>query len=138
MVVSIRVNPHHRWNRRICMSRTPVEVPFEGIQPILRVEDMQASLQFYVEVLGFSNAPWGTEDFTSVNRPEGGIYLCRRDQGRGGAWLWIGVDDVETLHEQLKERGVAIRLEPTNYPWALEMHVEDPDGNVLRFGSDPK
>jgi len=38
----------------------------------------------------------------------------------------------------LKERGVSIRLEPTNYLWALEMHVEDPDGNVLRFGSEPK
>ena len=117
---------------------TPVEVRFEGIQPILRVEDMQASLRFYVDVFGFRNASWGTDDFTSINHAGGGIYLCRGDQGRGGAWLWIGVDDVEKLHEQLKVRGVPIRLEPTNYPWALEMHVEDPDGNVLRFGSDPK
>lgn len=23
-------------------------------------------------------------------------------------------------------------------PWALEMQVEDPDGNVLRSGSDPE
>ena len=30
-----------------------------------------------------------------------------------------------------------IRLPPTNYFWALEMHTEDPDGNVLRLGSDP-
>jgi predicted enzyme related to lactoylglutathione lyase len=117
---------------------TPVEMNVEGIQPILRVADMQASLRFYVDVLGFSNVPWGTADFTSVNRETGGIYLCRGDQGRGGAWLWIGVDDVDKLHEQLKARGVRIRLEPTNYPWALEMHVEDPDGNVIRFGSEPK
>jgi hypothetical protein len=27
---------------------------------------------------------------------------------------------------------------PTNHAWALEMQVLDPDGNVLRFGSDPK
>ena len=117
---------------------TSIHARFEGIQSILRVEDMQASLRFYVDVLGFSNASWGTDDFTSINRSGGAIYLCRGDQGRGGAWLWIGVDDVEKLHEELKERGVPIRLEPTNYPWALEMHVEDPDGNVLRFGSDPK
>jgi len=102
------------------------------------VEDMQASLRFYVDVLGFSNASWGTDDFTSINRPGGAIYLCRGDQRRGGAWLWIGVDDVEKLHQELTERGVPILLEPTNHPWALEMHVEDPDGNVLRFGSDPK
>ncbi len=35
-------------------------------------------------------------------------------------------------------RGVGIRLPPTNYSWALEMQVEDPDGNVLRLGSEPK
>lgn len=25
----------------------------------------------------------------------------------------------------------------TVYPWALEVHVEDVDGHVLRFGSEP-
>ena len=75
---------------------TSIHARFEGIQSILLVEDMQASLRFYVDVLGFSNASWGTDDFTSINRPGGAIYLCRGDQGRGGAWLWIGVDDVES------------------------------------------
>ncbi|HET9833080.1 MAG TPA: glyoxalase superfamily protein [Vicinamibacterales bacterium] len=119
-------------------SATPVRIDVEGIQPILRVEDMQASLRFYVDVLGFTNASWGNDDFTSVNHAGGAIYLCRGDQGRGGAWVWIGVDDVERLHQQLKERGVPIRSAPTNYSWAYEMRVEDPDGNVLRFGSEPK
>ena len=27
-------------------------------------------------------------------------------------------------------------MAPTNFSWALEMHVEDPDGNVLRLGSE--
>lgn len=31
-----------------------------------------------------------------------------------------------------------IRHLPTYYPGAYEMQVEDLDGNVLRFGSDPK
>ena len=48
------------------------------------------------------------------------------------------MDDVCRLHEELKARGVAIRLPPTNYPWALEMQIEDPDGNVLRLGSEPR
>lgn len=119
---------------------TPASVHFEGSQPILRVEDMQASLHFYfyVDLLGFRNVHWGTDEFTRVNRDRAGIYLCRGGQGQGRAWLWIGVEDVEKLHEEYTARGVAIRLPPTNYPWALEMHVEDPDGNVIRFGSDSK
>jgi predicted enzyme related to lactoylglutathione lyase len=113
-------------------------VHFEGSQPILRVEDMQISLDFYLNKLGFRNVHWGTDEFTSVSRDRAAIYLCRQGQGRGGAWVWIGVGDAEKLHEDLKARGVAIRMPPTNFPWALEIHVEDPDGNVLRFGSDPK
>ena len=46
----------------------PSRVHYEGSQPILRVENMQASLRFYVGVLGFTNVPWGNDDFTSVNR----------------------------------------------------------------------
>ena len=106
-------------------------VRFEGSQPILRVEDMTAALRFYVDLLGFENVSWGTEDFTSVSRDQAAVYPCRGGRGRGGAWVWIGVEDVEQLHEELKARGVAIKLPPTNYSWALEMQVEDPDGNVL-------
>ncbi len=113
-------------------------VRFEGSQAILRVENMKASLRFYVDALGFENASWGTDDFTSIARDRAAIYLCQGAQGRGGAWIWIGVEDVEKLHEDLTARGVLIRLPPTNFPWALEMQVEDPDGNVLRFGSEPK
>jgi predicted enzyme related to lactoylglutathione lyase len=113
-------------------------IRFECINPILRVENMQSSLEFYVNALGFENASWGTEDFTSITRDRTGIYLCRGGQGQGKAWIWIGVDDVEKLHQEYQALGLKIRLPPTNYPWALEMHLEDPDGNVLRLGSDPK
>jgi catechol 2,3-dioxygenase-like lactoylglutathione lyase family enzyme len=116
----------------------PSRVRFEGSTPILRVEDMKTSLDFYVGKLGFQNVSWGNDEFTSVSRDGACIYLCCRDQGRGAAWVWIGVEDAEKLHTELKARGVAIRMAPRNFPWALEMQVEDPDGNVLRLGSEPK
>ena len=115
----------------------PEPVRFECASPILRVEDMRAAVEFYVNKLGFRNAPWGGDDFTSVNRGRAGIYLCRGAQGRGGAWAWVGVEDAARLHEEYVARGVRILLPPTNYEWALEFHVEDPDGNVLRFASAP-
>jgi catechol 2,3-dioxygenase-like lactoylglutathione lyase family enzyme len=110
---------------------------FEGSQPILRVEDMKRAVEFYVEKLGFKNVSWGNDEFTSVNRDEAGVYLCRRGQGLGKAWVWIGVGDVVRLREEIVARGVKLRMEPTNYSWAKEIQVEDPDGNVLRFGSEP-
>jgi uncharacterized glyoxalase superfamily protein PhnB len=117
---------------------SPVTVHFENGQPILRVENMQASLHFYVDLLGFQNAEWGSHDFTSISRGGAVIYLCRGGQGRGGAWVWIGVEDAERLHQELVALGVPIRMPLTNHSWALEFQVEDPDGNVLRFGSEPR
>jgi predicted lactoylglutathione lyase len=52
--------------------------------------------------------------------------------------VWIGVEDVAMLYEEYKTSGAKIRRAPENYPWAYEMHVEDPDGHVLRFGSEPR
>ena len=111
---------------------------FEGSTPILNVSDMAASLRYYVDMLGFKNADWGSEEFTCVNRDRAGIYLCRRGQGRPGTWVWIGVEDVEALHAEYMASGAKIRHPPQNYRWALEMKVDDPDGHVLRFGSDCK
>ena len=120
--------------------KPPPELPaaIETIDPILRVEDMAASVRYYVDVLGFEAAPWGTDAFTRVGRDGRGIYLCRGAQGRGGAWVWIGVGDVRALHDVYRERGAIVRREPVNELWALEMQIEDPDGNVLRFGSEPE
>ena len=38
------------------------------------------------------------------------------------------------LHEELKAKGVAIDLEPTDQSWGnREMYISDPDGNSIRF-----
>jgi predicted enzyme related to lactoylglutathione lyase len=117
---------------------TPQRAALGGCQPILRVENMETSLQFYVDVLGFENASWGTQYFTSIRRGGTALYLCQGGQGRGAAWVWIGVEDVEKNYEEFKALGVTIRMPPKNFEWAMEMHIEDPDGNVFRLGSEPK
>ena len=120
------------------MAKATKRIRFECCNPILRVADIGRSLEFYVDKLGFKNAEWGNEDFTLISRDGAAIYLCRGGQGKGGAWVWLGVGDAEALHKQLQAQNAKIRMEPKNFPWALEFHVEDPDGNVLRLGSEPK
>jgi predicted enzyme related to lactoylglutathione lyase len=117
---------------------TATRTTFECANPILSVADLARSLHYYVEVLGFTNADWGGDDFTCVTRDNAAIYLSQGDQGHPGTWVWVGVGDVEALHEELKARGAAILHPPELFPWAYEMKVGDPDGHVLRFGSDPK
>ena len=109
--------------------------------PILRVNDLRASLAHYASVLGFTRE-WGADDaspqMASVSRTGRSIMLCERGQGNAGTWVWVGVDDAEALHEEYRASGATIIEPPTNYYWALEFKVRDPDGHVLRFGSDPR
>lgn len=110
----------------------------ESICPILYVNDMAKSLAFYVDILGFKKAEWGDDSFTSINKDNAGLYLCKGGQGLSGTWVWIGFDgDLIALHKELVSNGVTIKLPPTNFSWAHEMHVQDPDGHVLRFGTEP-
>ena len=88
--------------------------------------------------LGF-RVDWNDEGImASVSRDGHALMLCERDQGLPGTWVWFGVADAGALHGELAAAGATIRLPPTNYPWAYEFHVEDPDGHVLRFGSEAR
>jgi predicted enzyme related to lactoylglutathione lyase len=102
--------------------------------PILRVRDLDASLEYYLKVLGFKQ-DWRAGMIASVTRDRCCVFLCTGDQSAPRMWVWLGVPDVRALHEELKASGAMIRHEPTNFEWALEMQVADPDGNVIRFGS---
>ena len=110
---------------------------FNHASPILRVRDLEASLRYFHDVLGFTIDWKDPTQFASVSRGDANVMLCVGDQGNPPAWVWIGVGDAEALRVEYAARGARIRMEPTNFPWAMEMHVEDLDGNVLRLGSEP-
>jgi len=115
-----------------------MSVTFENVFPILTVRDLRASVAHYRKVLGFALDWEKTGVIASVSRGSCHVLLAEGDQGHAGTWVWIGVSDVEKLHAEYVKKGAKIRHEPTNYAWAREMQVADPDGNVLRFGSEGK
>ena len=112
-------------------------IVFGEVTPVLRVADVEASAGYYARALGFT-VNFKTPGFASIGRGRCNIFLCEGDQGHAGSWVWIDGKDVDALHEEFKASGAKIRNPPTNYAWALEMQVGDLDGNVLRFGSDPR
>lgn len=111
----------------------------ENTIPIINVSDMAASQTFYEQTLGFAT-DWEAEvdqdKVAGISRNGCVIYLCEGSQGARGSWLWMGVEHADYF-EQVIDAGANIVQEATNYPWAYELRVQDPDGNVIRIGTGP-
>ena len=109
----------------------------ESTISIINVANLSIGLDFYKNVLRFAK-DWETEvDFdkiAGISRDGCSIYLCEGKQGASGSWLWIGVESAEYF-DQVIAYGATVLQQATNYPWAYELRVQDPDGNVIRLGT---
>jgi catechol 2,3-dioxygenase-like lactoylglutathione lyase family enzyme len=128
MLIAAGANPNERGANH-----------FEHIVPILNVKNVPASMDYYVDKLGFDRKwDWGEPpSFGCVGRDEIELFLCQDGQGAPGTWISIFVKEVDALYEDYKNRGAIIREPPTDYPWGVrEMNIEDLDGHRLRIGGD--
>jgi len=101
--------------------------------PVFRVKNVDASIAYYLNALGFELRWRAGDGFACVARDKYSIFLTDDNQShmdrRGG---------VRALHAQYVTSGARVRNPHENFEWALEMRVEDLDGNVLRIGSEPE
>jgi catechol 2,3-dioxygenase-like lactoylglutathione lyase family enzyme len=114
--------------------------------PQFLVEDLQKSLAFYVDRLGF-NRDFTYEGFYgSVSRDGATLHLkcapkldAERLHRRSGNHLdaYLSVLNVEELHAEFRSRGAPIALDLGRRPWGLlDFHVEDLDGYILCFSEE--
>ena len=119
------------------MSTTPRQIVCTI--PILPVSHLQEAIAFYTGTLGFK-LDWGGHDgsvIASVSRDGCALMLTETAPDGPRTWVWIGLEDDSLFHE-FRKAGVKVRQEPRNFPWAYEMKFEDPDGNVLWLGTEPR
>jgi predicted enzyme related to lactoylglutathione lyase len=102
---------------------------------VLTVRHLERSIAFYGEVLGF-DLEWNAGELCSVARDRCSIMLQRSEEPCSGT-VWIGLDG-DSLIAALEKSGVTILQPPSNQPWAYEMKIADPDGNVIWLGAEPK
>ena len=110
--------------------------------PILQVGDLQRSLRFYRDLLGFEVAySFPSEDepgFVSLSL-EGGKLGLGAVEGRvetATTSLWLYADDVDAAVSDLREAGVRVAAEPADQPWGERVaSVADPDGYTVHLGA---
>jgi catechol 2,3-dioxygenase-like lactoylglutathione lyase family enzyme len=127
---------------------------FNGIRPMLEVADVRETATFYADRLGFEvtghiEEPDGEWPWASVRRDGVGLMFTERhfhDDGPDEAHpadplltgsLYLNVDDVDALADELRGRGVVLDFGPTDQPHGMrEIGVTDPNGYFLIFGRD--
>ena len=107
--------------------------------PVLAVEDVDASMQFYVDLLGFHADPFPDTPphaFCILTSDGAELMLQRREGAPAreeGRWhVYLRVTDVRALAERVAERGVEVVEQLTKRPYGdTELSIRDPDGYVV-------
>jgi len=105
-------------------------------RPVFHVADVQRSIDFYVERLGFEESWRHTESGTllvaQVER-EGCVIIlsCQWSENNGTGLVFISADqDAESVRADLERRGAPVK----EGWWGYRLFTtEDPDGNRLFF-----
>jgi catechol 2,3-dioxygenase-like lactoylglutathione lyase family enzyme len=118
---------------------------------VLLVDDVARAFDYYTEKLGFEGYKWeqNPSHYAYVNRDNCWIHFAcfsgvpprpnSADVPPDMFDLYVYVEDVEALHEELRGRGADILFAPLDTEYGLrEIRVRDPFGYILAFGKLPE
>jgi catechol 2,3-dioxygenase-like lactoylglutathione lyase family enzyme len=110
------------------------------------VDDVEASVAFYTEQLGFAPLSNFAPAFADVARGPLRLLLSGRSSSAGrpmpdgqqpgpGGWnrILLLVDDLAAEVERLRARGLSFRNEIVKGPGGSQILLEDPSGNVVEL-----
>jgi uncharacterized glyoxalase superfamily protein PhnB len=126
----------------------PVTIEMRGLCPLIQVFDMETSLRFYCDLLGFevvSKAAGGGwawlrhgdahlmlntayDDDQRPAQPDAARLLSHQDTS-----LYIGCPDVDGAYEQLSAKGVEVSKPKVAWYGMKQMYLKDPDGFEICF-----
>ena len=115
------------------------EIQARDLVPILNVSNLAESFEWFAHLGWAKKWSWGNPGaeptFGAIESGAFSIFLSENAQGaHGGTWLQIWVDDVDQVYAACQRHGLDVIRPPQNEPWHVrEMHVQHPDGHVLRI-----
>lgn len=120
------------------------ELRFHGVR--YQVEDVERSIDFYTNQLGFELDAKHLPAFAQVSIPSlklilsgpgasGSRVMPDGDRQEPGGWnrVMLQVDDLPAQIEALKKAGLHFRNRMETGPGGKQIQLEDPDGNPLEL-----
>jgi len=128
------------------VSSHPPPVPaFKKMSPLLPVADIEHSIEFYINKLGFS-LDFRYEDFYagivkdghSIHLkcsapPESGAPAANDGKNKDDLDIMFSVGDIERLYEYVLSQSIEIVQPLRDMPYGREFYIADPDGNRIAF-----
>ncbi len=119
-----------------------------AVMPTMTVNDIQASIAWYRDVMGFSVAREMEHDGQVMGAvvAAGAVqFLLGQDdfakgkdrpKGVASRLYCIYEGDIDEFADAIKSRGGTLEQEPTDQPWgARDFAVKDPDGFTISFSN---
>ena len=117
----------------------------KALSPIIPVADMERSIQFYADVLGFDTA-LQSDGYSILTRDGASLHLTRAetqavlDATRGHTSIYLEVEDIESLWSHVsrfRDRYKIRDLFDRDYGMR-EFHIVDPDDCLIFVGQQIK
>ncbi|WP_417271464.1 MULTISPECIES: glyoxalase superfamily protein [Alphaproteobacteria] len=135
---------HSDWNTasaKLTQTRaTPNEVRFTRCSPILRIFDEKKAREFYCDFLGFQivfehRFSDGMPLYLGLERGDLSLHLSEHHgDASPGANVFVSTANIREFHHELSEKQYAYnRPSLEDLPWGMQMQVNDPFGNRIRF-----
>ena len=112
------------------------------MSPQFVVSDIEDSIRFYTEELGFE-LNFRYEDFYaglncnghSIHLKSGEVFVSERKNKREQEHLDItfGVLDIEKVYEEVCKKEIEVVQQLRTMPYGKEFYVSDPDGYLIGF-----
>lgn len=129
----------------------PETLRLRSVMPALTANDLQASVAWYRDILGFMVAEEYKRDdqVMGVRLKAGAVeFLLGQDdfakgrdrqKGAGLRFFCVTAQDVDKLAAEIKARGGQLTQEPTDQPWgARDFALVDPNGFNISITTDVK
>jgi uncharacterized glyoxalase superfamily protein PhnB len=129
---------------------SPETLRLRSISPAITVNDLQKSIAWYSDVVGFVvGEKWERDgQLRGVELMAGATRLMLgqddwamgkdRKKGQGFRLHLATAQDVDALAAAIKERGGTLATEPADMPWGTRaFNLVDPDGFALTISSTP-
>lgn len=118
-----------------------MKIEVKGISPMLAVADMEETVTFYCEVLGF-RALMTTEAYSVIERDGCEIHLSLAADSsvleavRGRTSIYVKVEGIESLWKEVDAKRGDYRVKDLfEQPYGMrEFHIEDPNCCLVFVG----